>query len=225
VIEPRLRLDAGFTLAGGLDTAYENDIINFYWSFWQYNDPTSAGFGCSIFPSGTISDAELAAWAGVLVGSTDDALTPLLAYYYQAATQLGDSVSFDTHLTAVLQHRGTNTARHVLPAGITVPAFDPTAMRDIQSWLSSEGRGVVFVYGELDPWSATQFELGQSIDTFKAIALGNNHLSELNDLKATDQQTAMSMVERWLGARRTRARTREAHVPALSLRQVGPPRP
>lgn len=203
VVEAALNADAGYALLGGLDTAYEDSVINMYWAFWQYttaDDPTT---GCPSLPAGMLSDAELITLGQYqLEGSTDEAIFPYVPYYYQAATQLGEALPYEANLTGLLLHPGAAKARNFIPPGIAVPAFDPAPMADIQSWLSSEGRAVVFVYGELDPWSAAQYDLGQSTDTFKAIAPANNHLSMMFDLSAPEQEVAMEKVEKWLGATR-----------------------
>jgi hypothetical protein len=220
LVEATFDPDAGYVLSGGLDTAYENAVIDTYWGFWQYTTADDPNSGCPSIPTGTLSDPDLVSWGqGVFSGSTDDGIWPYVPYYYQAATQLGDADPFESHFSGLLAHPGTATARHYVPASITVPAFDPAPMADIQDWLSTDGQSVVFVYGEFDPWSAAQYDLGQSFDTFKGIAPADNHFSQMFNLGPMDQETAMQKVEAWLGEKRMFLRP--PHAPARTNEWVG----
>ena len=203
VLEPQVRADGGFTIQGSPQIAYENGVVSIYFGFWQYFDADDPQFGCAALPMGMLSDAELLPWAEAFVGGNDEALRPLAAFYYQAATQLGYRARYVAPLADLLQFPDAGGSRNYVPPFITVHPFDPAPIRDVQTWLATQSSGVIFVYGELDPWSASQFSLGASQDTQKATALGGNHYADLRALEFVDEEAAMQRVERWLGIRRS----------------------
>ena len=41
----------------------------------------------------------------------------------------------------------------------TEPVFDPEAMQDIHQWITTEASNMIFIYGEVDPWSASAVQL------------------------------------------------------------------
>lgn len=221
---PQFPADAGYGIVGSVEAAYESSVVFFFFTYWQYIDPDDPGFGCAALPTGTLSDAVLAQWARSIVGGVDDDLLPFAAYYYQAATQLGDAEAYTRPVPGRIQFPAALTTRAYVPRFISIPAFDPAPMRDIQAWLSAEGDGIAFVYGELDPWSATQYELGASHDTKKSIAPGLNHYASLADLQPADEEATMQMIERWFGIKRSHFRSL-APPPLPPRHASGPPLP
>ena len=193
--------DAGYGILGSVDVAFEVSVLDFEFGFWQYVDPDDPNFGCKGLPTGTISDSELRAWALDIHGNDDESIRPYTAYYYQAATQLGDPASYDPPFAGLIRYPGKDSARAFLDKSIAVPAFDPAPMADIQGWLATEGASLIFVYGELDPWTAGQFDIGQALDTLKAFAPGKNHHADIRDLSLNERMAAIAKLERWLGAK------------------------
>lgn len=193
--------DAGYGILGGLDVAFEVSVLDFEFGFWQYLNPDDPNVGCKSLPTGTISDVELRAWAFNISGNDDESIRPYSAYYFQAATQLGDPGSYDQPFAGLVRYPGKDSARAFLDKSIAVPPFDPAPMADIQNWLATEGTSIVFVYGELDPWSAGQFDIGQALDALKAIAPGNNHHADIRDLSLSERMAAIAKLERWLGVK------------------------
>ena len=191
--------DAGYTIVGGVDVALEVSVQDFSFGFWQYGDPDSPTLGCPSLPAGPLTDDELRGWLPTVVGGDDDSLRPYTSYYYQAATQLGDPAAMTQPFAGLIRYPGADASRNFVDDSLVVPPFDPQPMRDVQSWLATRGEAFVFVYGEFDPWTAGQFNLGQAIDAMKAIAPGNNHYSAIRDLTLGDNKLAVEKISRWLG--------------------------
>ena len=93
--------------------------------------------------------------------------------------QLGAPAADDSYLLTLLQHRDTYRPSYYIPAGIEVPMWDPEAMVDVQKWVKNEGKRIIFIYGEFDPWSAGRFEIVPRRELL--IAPGGNrfHLARL----------------------------------------------
>jgi hypothetical protein len=56
---------------------------------------------------------------------------------------------------------------------------------------------MIFLYGELDPWSAEKFK-PSSKDSHLFVAPGGNHRSTITSLSATDRATVAGLLSRWL---------------------------
>jgi hypothetical protein len=72
-------------------------------------------------------------------------------------------------------------------------------MEDIAAWVAAEGSRLLFVYGQWDPWSAGAFEPGAAVDSFRFVAPGGTHGSQLEDLTLADRSTAYAALARWSG--------------------------
>lgn len=102
------------------------------------------------------------------------------------------------HLGSLIQHPGTNIAPVYSTPGVPV-VFRPEAMQDIADWLVTHGQRVMFIYGDLDPWTAAAFPLGNAQDSFVFTVPGGNHGSTINQLPTTLRAQAQDIVRRWAG--------------------------
>src|SRR5207247_1144121 len=73
------------------------------------------------------------------------------------------------------------------------------AMMDVDQWVQSQGKTLMFIYGSNDPWSHAAFNLGDAVDSYKFIVAGGNHGSQIVDLAASDKSSALSILGRWAG--------------------------
>jgi hypothetical protein len=58
---------------------------------------------------------------------------------------------------------------------------------------------MMFVYGERDPWSGSQFTPGPGRDAVKYVAPLQNHSATVFTLAASDQADAEARLSRWMG--------------------------
>ncbi len=180
----------------GLDGALEGTVIEMPFSFWQYRDPAL----CSSLPDSTDSDATLYDWLETVGGvalASDSGIIQFRAYYHQAFTQLGYP-GIDTSYIDDLLIAPETTAAQYLEPGVDI-TFDETAMLDVDDWVKTEGSELLFIYGEVDPWSAGAFELGDAVDSHLFVVPGGNHGSNIRDLTPSDEQAVHDILERWTG--------------------------
>jgi hypothetical protein len=199
-VEPRMT--DSYAALGGPAIALEHATLEMPFTFWQYQNPTNATRGCSAIPAADAPIATLYSFfsaVSYLRNFSDSGGEGFLAYYYQATNQLGAPAAEQTHLTGLLQHSETYRPDYYIPKGVAVPAWDAEAMVDVQNWVKSEGKTILFIYGEFDPWSAGRFEIGSSGDNHLYIAPGGNHGSKITTLKEADRTEALSTLQRWLG--------------------------
>jgi hypothetical protein len=184
----------------GPDESYEHAILDLIFAFWQYQ-PASR---CNTLPAPTASADTLFTFLtdiNVIDSDSDSNLNFFAPYYYQAALELGVPGTYDQPFLSLLKYPSTYGIDAYLPPG-AMAAFRPGAMPDVQSWVRTSGQRLMFIYGELDPWTAGAYDLGNAADSFKFVAPGNNHGSLIVDLTPGDKETALSTLERWLGVKR-----------------------
>jgi hypothetical protein len=177
--------------------AVESAVVNLSWSFWQYVGVDS----CGSVPLVTASDDDV--WAfldstSFVASASDDYVAAFEPYYYQAEVELGYPKVTDAELDGLLRYSDADYAGSY-PLGVTLPPFQPDAMTDISDWMKTEGRGFVFVYGELDPWTGGRFDLGDAQDAVELTAPNGSHLSQLADLEPADRADAYARIGAWTG--------------------------
>jgi hypothetical protein len=179
-----------------LGPAVEGSIASMEWAFWQY-------FGvsfCDQVPPPTASDDLLFEFLDAIapVGdSDDDQVAQFEAYYHQAYAQLGYPDGNATYLDPFLMYTDADYEA-ALPAG--VPAYDGgAAMTDIANYIATEGTRLLFVYGEYDPWTGGQYELGAASDSLKLIQPEGSHGARINRLAASDRAAAYAKISAWTG--------------------------
>ena len=197
--------DNGLTYAQlGYEKALEHAVIETYFAFWQYDSPAN----CDLFPGNEATGAELLTVMNEQVGLATFAdtgtsgLVYYAPYYYQAAVELGWPQPYEAHLGSLIHFPGTDTAPVYAPPGVP-QTFRDQAMQDIQDWVSTQGERLMFIYGELDPWSAAAYSLGGARDSYLYEVPGGNHGSNISQLPEEQFSAAIDTVRRWAGVATT----------------------
>ncbi|MFF0148391.1 PS-10 peptidase S37 [Amycolatopsis sulphurea] len=188
-----------FKTVGSLDKSLEIAVIDSYFGFWQYQKASD----CASVPKPGAPAATVWNWfekVESLNSYSDQELDSVVPYYYQAAVQLGSPEAYDSYLRDLLRYPGADTPRTFVPASVRLPRFDYLAMPDIDFWVKSQGRQLLFVYGSNDPWSAEPFQLGfGSRDSHRYFVSGGNHGSSIAQLPPAQAAEATSAIRRWAG--------------------------
>jgi hypothetical protein len=193
------RINGDFNVIGGKEIAYEHLVISFPFIFWQTGNPLHPTYGCRGIPARGSSADALAAYALSVSDPDDYSDTQLLIfqpYVYQAAFELGSPGDSVSHLSHLLQYPYNLT--QYLPPGIDPPYTDAT-MLDMKAWVGSEAERILFIYGELDPWSAGAFrEISPNAENFWFLVAGANHGANYQMLGASERAIAEEALSRWL---------------------------
>ena len=190
-----------FTFLGSKDVGFEHATIEMPFVFWQYGNPEDVAFGCAKVPNQLASTDDLALFLSNISdpsGYNDDGLKGFVPYFYQSAAELGAPGSKLGHLAALLQH--PYTLEQYLPAGVQVEYTDAT-MHDVHDWVAAQGQGVMFVYGEFDPWTAGAFRdlnSTEGSDNHWLLVPGGNHGANFTLLQGKQKTAAMTVLSRWL---------------------------
>lgn len=189
---------ATFTTIGSLDKAYEATVLDLVWGFWQY----SSAADCADVPdAATVSDQELYDYVDAIAGwsfYSDQGLEPYTPYYYQAGTELGAPTIQLPHLKDLSRY-GYQPPRNFVPRDIDM-RFKPSVMNDVDRWVRKNADGMLFVYGQNDPWGAEPFRLGKGArDSYVYTAPGANHGARVSQLPEAERADATERILDWAG--------------------------
>ncbi|AIG75634.1 Prolyl tri/tetrapeptidyl aminopeptidase [Amycolatopsis japonica] len=188
-----------FKTVGSADVSLEISVIDSYFAFWQYQRQSD----CATIPKAGAPASEVYAWferVESLNTYSDQNLEIYVPYYFQAAYQLGAPESYEGYLRDLLRYPGSNVSRTFVPKSVDIPRFDHLAMPDIDFWVKSRGKRLMFVYGGNDPWGAEPFKLGFGTkDSYSYTVPGGNHGARISQLPPEQAAEATNTVRRWAG--------------------------
>lgn len=191
-------MDGTFNQLGSKDVGLEHSILEMPFTFWQYTDPENGEANCKNIPGAQASVIEIFQFlkkANDMSQYSDEQILQFQPYFYQAAYQLGMPELKRSHLIEQLLH--PYTVKQYLPKGEDVE-FQIDTMRDIQSWVTQKSRGMMFVYGELDPWTAGAFRDVNNDDNHYFVIKGGNHKANFTMLTGDESKDALETLGRWL---------------------------
>jgi hypothetical protein len=187
-----------FTILGSKEVAYEHATLELPFVFWQYGSPTSASMGCNQVPEITAPVEALANYLHSVNSPSDysdSTLAQFRSYFYQAGAELGAPGTKLIHLADLLQY--PYTLDQYLPVPVV---YNGSTMLDVQKWISEESRGILFIYGEYDPWTAGAYQnIHAGSDNHFYVVPKANHGANYADLPAAQKAEATAILARWLG--------------------------
>ncbi len=159
-----------FEIIGGLEAAFEIAVLELPFSFWQFTPK------CDGIPAENVSDEELFDYllaSGLFEFVNDEAIRYYAPHFYQAGTQYGYYGYETKPLKKYLDFwKGEPSA--VWFEGENLQ-FDGSLNKQVNKWLKSGASEMLFIYGELDPYTAAQAELGNNKKSKKYILAGKHH--------------------------------------------------
>ena len=171
----------------------EFEALEYNFAFWQYG----------VYDISTVPDTGLTAqqlyamlegW-GYFPYYSEEYIEFFEPVYYQMYTELGYYRLVDDHLSHLLIDLPNPSYSYFAPRGVPL-VFNPMTMQDVNTWLQTEGNNTIYIYGEIDPWTAGAVELTGQTNAIKIIQPGANHLILIENL---DQKSLVySTLEQWL---------------------------
>jgi len=170
----------------------EFEALEYAFGFWQYGT-----YDISTVPDTGLSAQEMFnSFRGWLAIYSDEYIDYLQPFYYQMYTELGYYRLVDDHVSHLLVELTDPSYSYFAPPG-TPLNFNPNTMQDINTWLQTEGDNIIYIYGEIDTWTAGAVELTGQTNAIKIIQPGANHSISLVNLD--QKQLVYSTLEQWLG--------------------------
>ncbi len=196
-----------------VERAFEDSVLGAYFSFWQYSDPLDSTEGCAAIPTtGTVEEKFAFLQTMSPIKNYQDSFAADFApYFFQAATELGSPMNLTSHLEKFLNF--PLEIYDFKPKG-TKGTYSHYNMIRVQDWVSNSAEKIIFIYGELDPWTGGAFEAGApSRAVYKFEVPGGNHGSTFLKLPGATKTQAVQQLSTWLGRAPTTSLQSEASRP------------
>ncbi len=178
-----------------LEEAYEYAVLEYSFSFWQL------GYKCEDIPEKNadveVLLEELMRVVGVSFYS-DELVSFYGPHYYQAATQMG-YYSFETRpFRRYIKALPKNPTAAFLPNKMKVK-YDDTYNTKVTKWLAEKGDRFIYIYGEIDTWSATMVEESDKVDS-EWFVLKNRHHGDarIMNFNTEEKLRLKNALEKWL---------------------------
>jgi hypothetical protein len=184
-----------WTFAMGLSAAYEYGVLEYPYAFWQY------GTKPEDIPAPDAPAAQLAEHYGrvrTLYYYSDQGKKQFEPFLYQAFTEIGYYNYDITDFKAYMKTLKDPSNLVLCPDGAKI-VYHPATMAFVYHFLQYQANHVVYIYGELDAWSATQMQLIGRTDAIKIVVADSHHGARIGAFSLEQKDLFYSKMDQWLG--------------------------
>ena len=177
---------------------YDYSVLEYSFAFWQWGTPVST------IPANNASDDEI--YKHFMAISEPSYFAKgggNESFFVQAARELGyygyDIRPFKKYLS-ITSSKGY-LKKLMLPDDAKDIKFDKTLSKKITKFLKKNDPKMIFVYGEIDPWSAaatTWLNTDKKENVHIFVEPRGSHLARINTLPEEMKQEAISILQKWL---------------------------
>ena len=177
---------------------YDYSVLEYSFAFWQWGTPVST------IPANNASDDEI--YKHFMAISEPSYFAKgggNESFFVQAARELGyygyDIRPFKKYLS-ITSSKGY-LKKLMLPDDAKDIKFDKTLSKKITKFLKKNDPKMIFVYGEIDPWSAaatTWLNTDKKENVHIFVEPRGSHLARINTLTKEMKQKAISILQKWL---------------------------
>ena len=181
-----------------IEEIYDYSVLEYSFAFWQWGTPVST------IPANNASDDEI--YKHFMAISEPSYFAKgggNESFFVQAARELGyygyDIRPFKKYLS-ITSSKGY-LKKLMLPDDAKDIKFDKTLSKKITKFLKKNDPKMIFVYGEIDPWSAaatTWLNTDKKENVHIFVEPRGSHLARINTLPEEMKQEAISILQKWL---------------------------
>ena len=182
---------------GGRDMALKMVILEFPFAFWQWGNDINE------MPEEGVDTIE--EWFAYLVKVSspdffcDQSIEGIQAFYYAALTETGmyayNIKPFKKYFPRVKKQI---TFRYALPEGYENAGFNAEQLAAIAEWLRTDAERILFIYGGMDPWTATAAELGDNTKCEKYMKADGCHRTRVNSFEGMTRDIIVETLREWI---------------------------
>ena len=188
-----------FEKVGGTERALKMIILEFPFAFWQWgnninnmpqpeeNDYSQIfNYLVSISPPDFFSDQSIAG---------------IEAFYYAAMTETGMyAYNIKPFKKFFKEEKGNNviTFDFAMPKGYENTPFNTKQLQDINNWLQTDAENMLFIYGGIDPWSATAVDLKKNSKCAKFVKADMDHKCRIKSFEALTSENIVRILRAWI---------------------------
>lgn len=180
------------------EKALEYYVLEYSFAFWQWGGVEFEDIPTSDAKSDAILD-HLLAVSGISFFE-QSGVEELRSYFWAALTQEGIYGYRYEPFAEYLSQQEDYTFDFAFPEGIYLD-FDPNPMSKLNNFIQEEATEILFIYGELDTWSATGVNLSEHAKDRglkKYVLEGGHHGTRINDFPEEIQNEIKTQLDDWL---------------------------
>jgi PS-10 peptidase S37 len=185
-----------WTAGMGLAEAYEYGVLEYPFAFWQYGTLKAADIPAADAPAQALFDHYQK--INSFYFYTDQGQKAFEPFMYQAFTEIGYYNYDISDFKSLMKALKSPTNQVLCPKGVEI-VFDPRTMDRVYRFLQYEADRVIYIYGGLDTWAATQVPLIGRTDAVKFVVPGAHHGVGVRDFSPEQKELFLVTLERWLG--------------------------
>lgn len=192
--------DSGYTfeMAGGLERATKLMILEFPFAFWQW--------GAQI---NEMPEADMEDWNIIFNYLTrisppdffnDTSILNIHAFYYAALTETG-MYGYNTKPFKKYFKKEPHTIidfSFAMPKGYENAPFNTKQLEQINQWLQTDADKILFIYGGIDPWSATAVDLKKNSKCKKYIKADMHHGCRIQHFEDISRRDIINTLTGWI---------------------------
>ena len=77
--------------------------------------------------------------------------------------------------------------------------YDDNYIKKVRDFVEKKGDGILYIYGDYDPWGACAPIPKPNVDAIKMVLKGGSHKTRIKDFPKEDQQKIYDQLQKWLG--------------------------
>ena len=186
----------------GAAKAYEYGVLEYPYYFWQY------AVNPDTVPAPDASAQVLANHyikTNTIFFYSERGKKMFEPFLYQAFTEIGyynyDITDFKQYMKALKEP----TNLDICPPGTKeMIVYKPDTMSFVFNFLQYKAQNVIFIYGDLDIYSATQMQLLGRTNSIKIVVEGQHHGARISSFSPEQKELFYSYLEQWLDMKLTR---------------------
>lgn len=197
---PYLREEAeekGYTFdkVGGIERAFELMVLEYQFAFWQWGHASG-----NVPEEGDGIDMIFEHLIQVSAPSffEDKHIRELQPFFYAAMTEIGLYDYKVKPFKKYLKDKENITFDFTWPEGVERKPFNARQMEDINHWLQTDASKILFIYGGMDPWSATGVDLKANDKCGKYVRGDMHHGCRIKHFEEITKQNILETLTDWM---------------------------
>ena len=190
--------EKGYEFFGSIEEIYDYSVLEYSFALWQWGTPVN-----TIPANDADDDAIYKHFMAISEPSYFAKGSGNESFFVQAARELGyygyDIRPFKKYLS-INSSKGY-LKKLMLPEDAKHIKFDKTLSKKITKFLKKNDPKMVFIYGEIDPWSAAApmwLDTSKKKNMYMFVQPRGSHRARINTLPEEMTQEAISIIKGWL---------------------------
>jgi hypothetical protein len=179
----------------GLGGTIDYAACEYPFAYWQYHNTP-----CDEIPVAGATPAEMLSHLRRVVPFylyEEKALKGLLPAFYQFVTEIGYYGFERDHIQHLLTDAPNPTNVTFGPKDTDL-SYRPEGVQKVRDFLDSDGNNIIYIYGEVDTWSACAYQPTEATNALYFVLSGVDHGASIAKMTEEDSAKAIAALEEWL---------------------------